>query len=304
MFTNLFATRGLSLDRLKTLIEVAEAGSIAAAAVGDAARQSLYSRQLKELEEFFGVELTVRKGRVLSLTKEGWELARIARENLNQLNDFKERNNDKPYRFSIGAGDSFHAWLVAPMLAEMQRGDMKYLFELKSCRNSEVAGKLLNMDIDFGIVRESGLTEGLQHRYICDMDYVLFVSRKKYEKLKVPQGEKALPYLLETLPLATLGDTTSFYRQLEKQCREYNIPFQNHCETQSFPIAERLLKTGAYTAILPSVAARSLGADYVAISHPILKKLSRRIMLAWNPRLLRIRPMAKHIIDLSWGDLV
>lgn len=304
MFADLFATRGLSLDRLKTLIEVAEAGSIAAAAVGDAARQSLYSRQLKELEEFFGVELTVRRGRVLSLTKEGWELARIARENLNQLNDFKERNNDKPYRFSIGAGDSFHAWLVAPMLAEMQRRNMKYLFELKSSRNSEVAGKLLNMDIDFGIVRESGLIEGLQHRHICDMDYVLFVSRKKYEKLKVPKGEKALPFLLQTLPLATLGDTTSFYRQLEKQCREHNIPFQNHCETQSFPIAERLLKTGAYTAILPSVAARSLGADYVAISHPILKKLSRRIMLAWNPRLLRIRPMAKYIIDLSWGDLV
>ena len=57
MFEHLFAERGLSLDRLKTLIEVAKAGSIAAAARGDSARQSLYSRQIKELEEFFGVEL-------------------------------------------------------------------------------------------------------------------------------------------------------------------------------------------------------------------------------------------------------
>ncbi len=34
MFEHLFAERGLSLDRLKTLIEVAKAGSIAAAARG------------------------------------------------------------------------------------------------------------------------------------------------------------------------------------------------------------------------------------------------------------------------------
>lgn len=51
MFEHLFAERGLSLDRLKTLIEVAKAGSIAAAARGDSARQSLYSRQIKELIE-------------------------------------------------------------------------------------------------------------------------------------------------------------------------------------------------------------------------------------------------------------
>ncbi len=36
MFEHLFAERGLSLDRLKTLIEVAKAGSIAAAEIGRA----------------------------------------------------------------------------------------------------------------------------------------------------------------------------------------------------------------------------------------------------------------------------
>lgn len=64
MFEHLFSERGLSLDRLKTLIEVARAGSIAAAARGDSARQSLYSRQIKELEEFFRrrIDAPPRKG--------------------------------------------------------------------------------------------------------------------------------------------------------------------------------------------------------------------------------------------------
>jgi DNA-binding transcriptional LysR family regulator len=52
MFENLFSERGLSLDRLKVLIEVRDAGSIAQAAPGDPVRQSQYSRQLRELSEF------------------------------------------------------------------------------------------------------------------------------------------------------------------------------------------------------------------------------------------------------------
>ena len=85
MFEHLFSERGLSLDRLKTLIEVARAGSIAGAARGDSARQSLYSRQIKELEEFFGVELTRRRGKVLVLTRPGWELVRRAHESLSLI---------------------------------------------------------------------------------------------------------------------------------------------------------------------------------------------------------------------------
>ena len=104
MFEHLFSERGLSLDRLKTLIEVARAGSIAGAARGDSARQSLYSRQIKELEEFFGVELTRRRGKVLVLTRPGWELVRRAHESLCLLDDFKSRSRNMPYRFTIGAG--------------------------------------------------------------------------------------------------------------------------------------------------------------------------------------------------------
>ena len=141
MFEHLFAERGLSLDRLKTLIEVAKAGSIAAAARGDSARQSLYSRQIKELEEFFGVELASRRGKVLALTGAGWELVRLASESLCLLDDFKSRSRNLPYRFTIGAGDSLHAWVVAPVLASIQKRGLPWLFALENLRNSEIPSK-------------------------------------------------------------------------------------------------------------------------------------------------------------------
>ena len=52
-FVSLLSRRGLSYDRLLNFCRIAEAGGISKAADGDAAKQSLYSRQIRELEEFF-----------------------------------------------------------------------------------------------------------------------------------------------------------------------------------------------------------------------------------------------------------
>ena len=71
MFEELLSRRGLSFDRLRALVEVTQSGSIARAAEGDPNKQSQYSRQLKELEEFFGIELTQREGKNLEPGKWG-----------------------------------------------------------------------------------------------------------------------------------------------------------------------------------------------------------------------------------------
>lgn len=53
--------------------------NIAGVAEGDPSRQSLISRQIGELEAFFGTELARRKGKGLELTDAGLELARQVR---------------------------------------------------------------------------------------------------------------------------------------------------------------------------------------------------------------------------------
>ncbi len=298
MFEHLFAERGLSLDRLKTLIEVGRAGSIAAAARGDSARQSLYSRQIKELEEFFGVELALRRGKVLALTKPGWELVRLASESLCLLDDFKSRSRNMPYRFTIGAGDSLHAWVAAPVLAEIQRRGLPWLFALENLRNSEIPLKLQNMDVDFGIVRTSALeSEGLESRVIRCMDYALYVPAALGGR-KVRGTEDDFPRLLEMFPLATLGSASGFFTSLKRNCAESGIRLRVQCETQSFPFAARMLKSGAFMAVLPCMVEPELGKDFIKVTHPALDRLSRSISLAWNPRLLRVRPSAKRVIDV------
>lgn len=298
MFEHLFAERGLSLDRLKTLIEVARAGSIAAAARGDSARQSLYSRQIKELEEFFGVELASRRGKVLALTRSGWELVRLASEGLCLLDDFKSRTRNLPYRFTIGAGDSLLAWVAAPVLATIQQRGLPWLFALENLRNSEIPLKLQNMDVDFGIVRTSALAaEGLESRVICSMDYALYVPAALAGK-KVRGREDDFSLLLDMFPMATLRSGSGFHASLRRNCSEFGIRLRVQCETQSFPFAARMLKSGAFMAVLPCMVEKELGEGFVKVTHPALDRLARSISLAWNPRLLRVRPSARRVIDV------
>src|SRR5258708_1403050 len=112
MFDSLFSERGLSLERLRVLIEVQDAGSIARAAPGDAVRHSQYSRQLRELSEFFGCEVTHRRSKVLKLTSEGARLVELVRPFLRGLEDFHTECRGERILFNVAAGDSLLHWLV------------------------------------------------------------------------------------------------------------------------------------------------------------------------------------------------
>ena len=113
-FPDLLSTSGLSLDRLQSFCLVAEAGGVTKAAKGEAARQSQFSRQLKELEEFFGVELMRRSGRGVTLTEAGRRLHVLAREHFAALGDFKADCASEPARLTVAAGDSLNRLAERP----------------------------------------------------------------------------------------------------------------------------------------------------------------------------------------------
>jgi len=119
MFDQLFSRGGLSIERMRGFLEMAEAGSIARAAPGDPVRQSLISRQIRELEEFFGAELTVRRGRGLELTAEGRRLAALARAQFLALDEFRREHAGEPRSFLVSAGASTLGWVVAPALPRL-----------------------------------------------------------------------------------------------------------------------------------------------------------------------------------------
>ena len=93
------------MERLRTLLEVEAAGSISAA-VKSPARQSQFSRQLKELSEYFGYELTARRGKNMKTTVAGKRVASLARQFLTALENFESESRGAPVSVGVGAEGS------------------------------------------------------------------------------------------------------------------------------------------------------------------------------------------------------
>ena len=158
-FSALFAKGGLSLDRLRTLCLVAEAGSLTAAADHDTTRVSLFSRQLRELESFFGVRLARRKGKRIALTDAGQQLAELARRHFIELTDFSRRCAGERLEVTLGAGASVMEWLLMPRLPALRKAMRGSQVKLVREKSETLALRLRDLRLDVAIIREDALVK-------------------------------------------------------------------------------------------------------------------------------------------------
>ena len=288
------------MDRLRVLCEVAEAGSIVRAAGSDPVRQSQFSRQLKELEDFFEVELTRRQGKTLILTEDGKELVQIARESIGRLHDFHLRASKQPLTFSIGGGDSLVQWLVLPRLAGLQKRLPNVNLRLQNLRTAEVISRLQESSLDFGLVRREVLTEPLAAFPIGKMEYALFCPKGLIKSAEPPSPRQ----ILTTISLAMQSGDGAFMRQFRDWEKDNGLEVSIKLECDSFPQACRALASGQFTAILPTIARSDLPKDaFFELGLPFLNKRPRQLCLAWNPRTLRLRSEAVQVCDILKGEL-
>jgi DNA-binding transcriptional LysR family regulator len=292
-FDELLSVSGLSLDRLRNFCLIAEAGGLTRASGGDPARLSLFSRQIKELENFFGCELKRRAGKGIALTDAGRELARLARAHLLGLDDFKRTVRAQPQRISIAAGNSVLEWLLLPRLAELRARLPETVFEFHSRQTSDIAANLRDLTLDLGIVREDAVAALLKARRLIAVRYALFVP------IALARGLTAanLEARLATLPLATsLGG--QFRDTLEAAARKAGSALRISIACASFTQAARAVKSGACAAVLPSLAAADFDSAKVReFPVPFLKQHTRQLCLAWNPRLIEVRPALRNAVD-------
>lgn len=293
MFDSLFAEGGLSLDRLKVLIEVQDAGSIAQAAPGDTVRQSQYSRQLRELAEFFGCEVTQRRGKVLNLTAEGTRLAEIARDLLRKLDDFHAECRNQQVVFNIGAGDSLIQWLVISRLGLILSKHPGARFGTLNLRTQDIVHQISDSRLDFGLVRKSALVTGLKSVSLGTLSYVIVVPRELITANKKP----TLARFFTDYPLAMQTGEGEFTNRLRQMAAEEKLPLRPGLACQSFTQVFAAAKTKRFAAVLPEIAARELpGQDFEMITAEPLKQLQREITLIWNPRVIKVRPGAAEIL--------
>jgi len=300
MYDELFEKRGLSLDRLRALVEVADAGGIAKAVGNDPVRQSQYSRQLKELDQFFGVELTCRKGRSLTLTAAGQDLAVAVRSAFTSLCDVRNKLIDAPITVTVGAGEALLHWILTDVTGSLLSELPKVVISLVNRKTNVVVDAISERSMDFGLVRSSAVPKALHSRKVGHIDYRLFVPLSLMPK----QREEAPALLLTKLPLAMLEGKGEYTQGIQNIAHSLQAPLNIALVCTTLPQICSAVRSGAYAGVLPTLATPELPNDrFAAYDMSSLKALRRPLSLCWHPRLFVVRDGTEKLAE-AFGDAI
>ncbi len=282
MFEELFAERGLSLERLRTFCEIAEAGGVTRAAKG-AVRQSQYSRQLRELETFLGTELFVRKRNSFQPTPAGQKLLALAREFMSALQVARREMRSLPQDVCFGAGESIFHWLLFPRLSAVRDLLPNCRFEFRNLRSKDIVRGLLESDLDLGIVREDACPKDLKQKALGTISYSLYLPIEFASRAK----GRGVREILRALPLATLEGEGQFKTRLAELSGKQDLALDFRMVCSSFPLMTEILKQGNIAAILPNIAGIELpSSQFARVPLQWLKPMDRRYVLCYRQRTL------------------
>jgi len=292
MFEEFLSQNGISLERLQSFCTVAESGGIASAFPGNVSRQALISRQIKELEVFFGVELIRRRGKGIELTDAGRELARQVRLQIQGLSDFKAKAVNLPTEFRIASGNSVLEWLLVPTMARIVATTPTSTFQLCDWRTKDIVRGLLDHTVDFGILRESAIIEPLKFYKLGKFGYSLFIPENFGDNCK----------LRENIPLA-ISVGTEFLRSFDEATRKVGYSPNVVYRCNSFTQAAQFVKLGLAAAVLPDLAIPSMVGVAPPLAVPWLRGIDRDLGLAWHGRLTEIRSQTDNLRSVLQSTL-
>jgi DNA-binding transcriptional LysR family regulator len=287
--TDPFTRGGLSIDRLRSFLAVADAGGMTAAAPGNPIRQSQLSRQISEIEDAYGLAIIERRGRGIVLTAAGKALAVAVRDMLAALRDVGAHDDPGLVDIALGAGDSVLQWWVNPCADAFGPARLR----VSMLSGPEVVDGLLDSQLDFGIVRVTDLRPSLRSRPLGTIDYALYVPNALVPKPK-PVGIKQL---LEAVPVGVLNGEPSFSALLDASLLRAGVRITPVYVCETFPQLRSRVAAGRCAAVLPTLVRDELPRAQVSEHRdPILGKHEGRMSLVWTTRLERQRPRVAALV--------
>lgn len=271
---SIFGNKGLSLERLDLLCRIAHSGGIRAAVGNDLSKQSLSSRQLKELSDYVGTALCRKNGRSLEMTNAGEELVAISTDFFLKLEAFLDGTRHLPRRFELGVGDSVFQWQILPRMKDFQRQCEGIQLQSYSYPASEIIKKVEARELDAGIVRLSALgpTE-LSVINIGEISYKLFVPLEDTSE----SGTTRQP-AFRTLAFCTLTGDGEYARAMASFLATFNGKAALNCSSMTQMYAA--VESRQYAAVLPANAEKNLPSDRIlAYNLPELSYFTRTIAL-------------------------
>lgn len=284
------AISGFTVERLRAFCKIAESGSIVLAAKGDPTRQSQFSRQVKELEEYFGTKLLERAGKTIRLTDDGRKLALLTQAYFRSVEEMRA-NSAKDDAIRIGAGESVFRWLIMPRLTVLQNvaGNVRLEFLTKTTAQSVESVK--GGHLDLAIVRKEAADDGLSTLPCGSLAYALVVPRKL-----LPGRTAAGFQLLQKLPFALLSGDGVLAKGVLALATKVNVRFDIRVRAESFSLLISAIENADLAAVIPAPAIEDLSKErFASIELEELKPLTRELALVYSPQAAQLRENVRRV---------
>lgn len=275
---------GFSIERLRAFCRVAEAGSIVSAAKGDPTRQSQFSRQIKELEEFFGTTLVERAGKTIRLTEDGKKVALLTQTFLRAVQELRAGANKEDV-LRIGAGESVLRWVLMPRLAEIQNLDTAIRFDFVTQRTEECVESLKRGLLDLAIVRHDAVDQALTAVPCGSLSYAMVVPRNL-----LPGRTAAGLQHIRSLPFAMLSGDGVLARGVAALAKKSEIQLDIRVRAENFSLLITAIESATLATVIPEPAVKSLSKErFAVIEMDGITTLKRNLALVFSPDAANLR---------------
>lgn len=278
--------RGLNLEKLRSFLEVAKAGSVTKAAKGVQSRRSLMSRQIGELEKTLGFDLFVRTGRNIEINEAGRALALLTASFFAEFEGVAKRGSQSEALLKIGSGAAAFEALVFPNLLALEREFPGCIFEFCPSSTNEVIESLNAGKIDLGIVRLGMNYQGIGEIAAGHLPFVL-VGRRDFDT-KLPSW--SAKSFLSRVPISIIRGEGQWVESFRRYCFDLEVEPRISHRVETFGHVRELLKAGAPGGILPaSLAAELSPSHFATMEAETLAPLTRPLAVVYNIRAAKVR---------------
>jgi DNA-binding transcriptional LysR family regulator len=284
--------KGLSLDRLETLSQIVSQGSIAQASGGNPNKQSQFSRQVAELEDWFGLPLLDPSSVPNKPTAAALRISREVEAFMSNLGSVRENAVGGRRVVVFGTGERMIRSYLVPWAAKIREPNLRWVF--RNLTSAGVRGELLAKRIDFGILRKDHCPAGLASVGMKPIPMCLLLpedGKKTKRKLKWED--------LAEMPLIILEGDGAFKRFLMEKASGFSVELDVMTECSSWTQVIDSMSGFKAGGFLPKDMEKQFPAGFSLVQLAGLQEYADEYVIAWSPAEAAKRPeigrLARHL---------
>jgi LysR family nitrogen assimilation transcriptional regulator len=268
----------MDINQLRTLICVAELGSLSKAADRLCTAQPALSRHVHLLEEELGTRLFDRHGRGMIITEQGRIILKHAQRIMAEFHDLRssvaDENSTLPGRISIGMIPTASEILAVPLITAIRQGHPDVICRIVSAYSLYLLDWIHRGEINIAILYDPQALRSLKSEPLLEEEFFVVAPGGSPLQIRTPFEFRDLKGRSLILP----SRDHSLRQIIERTADDCGIDLEVRTEADSYSTLKQLVLHGAGWTILPLAAIQGDITASRLCAAPLVNPGSKRVL--------------------------